>query len=157
LSTKNIGDKQIEGHQHQLLGTLIHEMSLMNARVFNRRMKEVGLTRSKWQVLYFLYQEGRQSQTTIANSLMLAKPPLGKVIDRLEEAGWVERCADANDKRAKLVCLTPKIEPMLGLLEDVVKEIGGIATIGMTGEEQATLFRLLEVAHTNIAGAAQLN
>ena len=92
-------------------------------------------------------------QTAIANALMLAKPPLGKVVDRLEEGGWVQRCADANDKRAKLVSLTPKIKPMLGLLENVVEEIGSLATSGMTAEEQATLFRLLSVTHTNLSEA----
>jgi DNA-binding MarR family transcriptional regulator len=127
----------------------------MNAKLFNRRMKEVGLTRTQWQVLYLLYREGQLSQTAIANALMLAKPPLGKVVDRLEDGGWVQRCADANDKRAKLVCLTPKIKPMLGLLEKTVEEIGGVATIGMTSEEQATLFRLLNVAHANLAKADQ--
>ena len=128
----------------------------MNAKLFKRRMKEVGLTRAQWQVLYLLYREGQLSQTAIADSLMLAKPPLGKLIDRLETGGWIERCADAKDKRVKLVCLTPKIEPMLGLLEKVVEEIGGVATIGMTDEEQTTLFRLLNVAHANLSVADQL-
>ncbi|MFK7730204.1 MAG: MarR family winged helix-turn-helix transcriptional regulator [Pseudomonadales bacterium] len=154
MSTQSKNSRQNE--RHQLLGTLIHEVSLMNAKLFKRRMKEVGLTRTQWHVLYLLYREGQLSQTAIANSLMLAKPPLGKVVDRLEEGGWVERCADANDKRAKLVCLTTKIEPMLGLLEKVVEEIGGVATVGMTGEEQTTLFRLLKVAHTNLVEAEQL-
>ena len=155
MSTQSKSVNQNKGH-HQLLGTLIHEISLMNAKLFNRRMKEVGLTRTQWQVLYLLYREDRLSQTAIANSLMLAKPPLGKVVDRLEKGGWVTRCADASDKRAKLVCLTPKIKPMLGLLENLVEEIGGIATIGMTGEEKATLFRLLKLAHTNLAETDQL-
>ncbi len=128
----------------------------MNAKLFRRRMKEVGLTRTQWQVLYLLYRKGQMPQTAIANALMLAKPPLGKVVDRLEEGGWVQRCADANDKRAKLVSLTPKIKPMLGLLENVVEEIGSVATTGMTGEEQDTLFRLLTVVHTNLAEADQM-
>ncbi|MEP5764263.1 MAG: MarR family transcriptional regulator [Halieaceae bacterium] len=154
MSTQSNNVNQNKEH-HQLLGTLIHEISLMNAKLFNRRMKEVGLTRTQWQVLYLLYRKGRLSQTAIANSLILAKPPLGKVVDKLEDGGWVQRCTDANDKRAKLVSLTPKIKPMLGLLEHLVEEIGGIATIGMTGGEKATLFRLLKVAHTNLAETEQ--
>jgi len=155
LSTQSNSVKQNEEHR-QLLGTLMHEISLMNARLFNRRVKEVGLTRTQWQVLYMLYKEGRQSQTTIANTLMMAKPPLGKVVDRLEEGGWVTRCDDKNDRRAKLVCLTPKIKPMLGSLENLVEDIGGIATKGMSLEEQEALFRLLKLVHTNLAEANQL-
>ena len=139
-----------------LLGTLMHEISLMNGRLFNRRVKEMGLTRTQWQVLYLLYAEDRQTQTAIANALMMAKPPLGKVIDRLEHDGWVKRCDDPSDRRAKIVCLTPKIKPMLVSLEGLVEEIGVIATRGMSGKEQAVLFKLLKTTHANLAEADRL-
>lgn len=142
--------------RRQLFGSLIHEISLMNARLFNRRVREVGLTRSQWQVLYLLYRDDRQSQTALANTLMMAKPPLGKIIDRLEADGWVTRCDDVNDRRAKLVCLTPKIKPMLSLLEGVVEEISGIATQGMSAQEQGQLYSLLKTTHTNLEEAGRL-
>ena len=53
----------------------------MVARLFNRQVKDLGLTRTQWQVLYLLYMNGEQTQTSIADSLMMAKPPLGKVVD----------------------------------------------------------------------------
>ncbi len=149
----NYGSKFSQIEMHQRLFTLMHEISLMNGRIFNRQVKDVGLTRPQWQVLYLLYREGRQTQTAIAVALMMARPPLGKVIDQLEGEGWVERCADPNDRRAKIICLTPKIKPLLASLEDLVAEIGRIATKGMSNDEQASLFSLLGTAHTNLVEA----
>ena len=136
--------------RHQPVSTLIHEISLMIARLFNRQVKDMGLTRSQWQVLYLLYTEGEQTQTRIADTLMMAKPPLGRVIERLEAGGWIERRNDSRDRRAKLVCLTPKIQPMLSSLEGLVDDIGGKAINGMSAQEAAQFHRLLSLAHANL-------
>jgi MarR family transcriptional regulator, transcriptional regulator for hemolysin len=134
----------------QPVSTLFHEISLMVARLFNRQVKEMGLTRTQWQVLYLLYMQGEQSQTNIADTLMMAKPPLGKVVERLEDGGWIKRRDDGKDRRAKLVSLTPKIQPMLNSLESLVDDIGGIATRGMSKQEAVQFYKLLKMAHANL-------
>jgi MarR family transcriptional regulator, transcriptional regulator for hemolysin len=136
--------------KQQPVSTLIHEISLMVARLFNRQVKDMGLTRTQWQVLYLLYMQGEQTQTNIADTLMMSKPPLGKVVERLETGGWIERRDDSKDRRAKLVCLTPKIQPMLNSLESLVDDIGGIATRGMSEQEAAQFYELLKLAHANL-------
>ena len=132
------------------MSTLFHEISLMVARLFNRQVKEMGLTRTQWQVLYLLYMQGEQSQTYIADTLMMANPPLGKVVERLESGGWITRRDDDKDRRAKLVRLTPKIQPMLNSLESLVDDIGGIATRGMSKKEAAQFYKLIKLAHANL-------
>ena len=140
-----------EGRQEQQpVSTLFHEISLMVARLFNRQVKEMGLTRTQWQVLYLLYMQGEQSQTYIADTLMMANPPLGKVVERLESGGWITRRDDDKDRRAKLVRLTPKIQPMLNSLESVVDDIGGIATRGVSKKEAAQFYKLIKLAHANL-------
>lgn len=136
--------------EQQPVSTLFHEISLMVARLFNRQVKEMGLTRTQWQVLYLLYMQGEQTQTNIADTLMMAKPPLGKVVERLEDGGWIKRRDDGKDRRAKLVSLTPKIQPMLNSLESLVDDIGGIATRGMSKQEAVQFYKLLKVAHANL-------
>ena len=136
--------------EQQPVSTLFHEISLMVARLFNRQVKEMGLTRTQWQVLYLLYMQGEQSQTYIADTLMMAKPPLGKVVERLEAGGWIKRRDDGKDRRAKLVSLTPKIQPMLNSLESLVDDIGGIATRGMSVKEADQFYKLIKLAHANL-------
>jgi len=122
----------------------------MVARLFNRQVKEMGLTRTQWQVLYLLYMNGEQTQTSIAETLMMAKPPLGKVVERLEAAGWIERSDDSSDRRAKMVRLTNKIDPMLKSLEALVDDIGETATRGMSVKEAKQFYRLLKLVHANL-------
>jgi len=149
LSTQERVGKQIR-RKEQPVSTLMHEISLMVARLFNRQVKEMGLTRTQWQVLYLLYMNGEQTQTSIAETLMMAKPPLGKVVERLEAAGWVVRRDDTNDRRAKVVRLTDKIDPMLRSLEILVDDIGCTAMRGMSVKEAKQFYRLLKLAHANL-------
>ena len=133
----------------------MHEVSLMVARLFNRAVKDLGLTRSQWQVLYLLYTEGALTQTQIADALMMAKPPLGKIVDRLESGGWVERKRDTRDKRANVVILTKKIDPKLKRLEGLVKEIGLDATRGLTENERDMFLASLKRVHSNMKGLTE--
>jgi len=93
---------------------------------------------------------GEQTQTSIADTLMMAKPPLGKVVERLEASGWIERRDDANDRRAKVVRLTDKINPMLQSLEVLVDDIGCTAMRGMSDKEAKQFYRLLKLVHANL-------
>ncbi|MEP5764258.1 MAG: MarR family transcriptional regulator [Halieaceae bacterium] len=130
---------------------MIHEMALMAARIFNRRVKELGFTRSQWEVLYLLHENDGQTQTEIAMELVMAKPPLGKLIDRLEEDEWLERREDPDDKRAKRVFLTPKSLPLLEPLEQVVSDIGNLATEGFSDTDRQVFIEMLTSAHKNLS------
>ena len=131
------------------LNVLIHEIGLMVSRTFNRRVKEVGLTRSQWHVLYLLHEHDGQTQTELAGHLAMAKPPLGKIVDRLEQDGWVERRDHPRDRRANRVFLTQKLAPLISLLERIVDELGDITARGLSKTDREALVRLLRIAHDN--------
>lgn len=149
--------KKPQSEDQQDLTRTIHEISLMISRIFNRRVKDVGLTRVQWQALYLLYSRDGLTQTELADSLAMAKPPLGKVVDRLEEEGWVERRDDPTDRRANRVFLTEKVAPLIPELELLVDEIGAIAMNEISQADRITLVSLLEAVHTNLSAAAESN
>ena len=80
-----------------------------------------------------------------------AKPPLGKLIDRLEKDQWVERRDDPVDRRAKRVFLTPKSSPVFDPLEQVVSDIGYLATDGFSDTERRRFVVMLTTAHKNLS------
>ncbi len=123
--------------------TLVHEISLLVSRSFNRRVKEMGLTRSQWMVLYWLYSDGVQSQTELAEKLSIAKQPLGKVIDRLEQDGWLVRNQNPEDKRQKLVSVTDKIRPFVTPLSEVIDNVDELALTNLSSKEQSQLIETL--------------
>lgn len=138
--------------QKRLTG-MIHELNLMVARLFNRQMREFGLTRTQWQVLYWLYHDDGQSQTDLANTLLMAKPPLGRIVDRLEEQGWVVRNDDPKDRRVKLVYLTEKFTPLREPLDGVVNDLCELAMTGISTRDRQKLDELMNRIHANLSVA----
>ena len=132
---------------------MIHEVGLLAVKLFNRQIKEVGLTSSQWQVLYLLYEQDGQTQTELADHLTMAKPPLGKIVDRLEEDEWVIRRDDPLDRRAKRVFLTHKVNPLIKPLEKIVAGIGDTTTRGLTDAERQAFTGFIELALQNLMEA----
>ena len=149
---RNVGQ---EGQGKHLTG-FFHEISLMVARLFNRRVRHIGLTRSQWQILYLLNRTDGLTQTQLADRLVTAKAPLGKSIDRLEQDGWVQRQSDAQDRRVKRVFVTDRVAPLIEPLAIITEEISAIATRGFSDAEQRTLFELLARVHDNLANVPEL-
>lgn len=144
---------QIEA-ERQLLTTL-HEVSLLSSRLFNLAVRDMGLTRTQWMVLYQLYLNGNQSQTEIARALSLAKPPLGKVIDLLERDGWLTRRRSPKDRRENIVALTAKVDPLIGPLSKTVSQISRQAFTGISLKQQDLFIRRLEQIRENMRSSLE--
>jgi len=136
------------------LNVVIHEIGLVTAKLFNRRVKEVGLTRAQWYVLYLLNEEDGLKQTELADRLSMTKPTLGNIVDLLEADDWVIRKPDRKDRRAKRVFLTSKIEPLIQPLEEIMDEIRAITTRGLTAEQQRIFSECLVIAYENLTSFA---
>ena len=148
--------KTRDGEPERQFLTAIHEASLMTSRLFNQAVKDVGLTRTQWMVVYRLYLEGEQSQTEIARSLSIAKPPLGKVIDLLEKDGWLTRKQNPKDRRENLISLTDKVEPLIDPLTLTVTDISYQALKGTTRQQQETFIHVLEQMIKNMRKSLEL-
>ena len=57
---------------------------------FDRRVRRIGLTRSQWQVLSLLHRRPGVSQSELAEMLEVERATAGRMIDRLEQKGWVQ-------------------------------------------------------------------
>ena len=139
-------DKIRERH----VNVLLHEVSLLASKLFNRQIREVWRTRTQWHVLYLLHEHDGLSQTELADHLTMTKPSLGHVVDRLVDGGWVERAEDSADKRVKRVYLTEKIGPLLQPLEQIVEDLGNVTTKGLTESQKRDFVGFLAIAYENL-------
>ena len=80
-------------------GFLLHDVSRLMRTVFDRRGRDLGLTRSQWWVLTMLYAKEGVTQSELAHFMDLEKPTLGRLLDRLQEKQWIERKPDSFDRR----------------------------------------------------------
>ena len=68
----------------------------------------LGLTHPRWTALWKLSRlGGHLSQKTLAEALEIELPSLMRTLGQLEEQGLIERHCCSQDKRARIVTLTP--------------------------------------------------
>lgn len=89
---------------------LLDEISAFSRKLrafFDAKVGEVGLTLSRARLLFALNRRGPLTQTDLAQELEIETPTLVKLLDGMEKQGLIERRADASDRRAKRVHMTP--------------------------------------------------
>jgi DNA-binding MarR family transcriptional regulator len=90
----------------EYIGYVISDVARLIRTVFDRRVRNIGLTRAQWLVLTRLYRRPGASQTELAEMLEIDRASAGRMIDRMEKNGWVERRADIEDRRVNRLYLT---------------------------------------------------
>lgn len=89
-------------------GYLLNDVTRHMRRQFDRRATRFNLTRSQWRALKTLAVDEGISQAELAERIEMEPIPVGRVIDRLQQAGFVERRADPADRRRWRLFLTDK-------------------------------------------------
>ncbi len=133
-------------------GFILNDVARLLRTSFDRRVKQLGLTRSQWWVLTFLFRNDGVTQSELADTLEIEKPTLGRLIDRLEAKGWVRREADAKDRRAWRVHLTEEIEPAMQMMRAIAAEVRRDALAGLSAAEREHFVDTLLKIKTNLAG-----
>lgn len=90
------------------IGYVLSDVARLMRMVFDRRVRDIGLTRAQWLVLTRLYRRPGASQTELADMLEIDRASAGRMIDRMEKGHWVERRPDAIDRRVNRLFLTPE-------------------------------------------------
>jgi DNA-binding MarR family transcriptional regulator len=90
------------------LGFIISDISRLSRKAFERRVRQYGLTRSQWQLLYHLARTPGVSQSELCELLQVEKITVSRQAARLARTGWLERRDHASDGRAYCLHLTPK-------------------------------------------------
>src|SRR5205809_2699502 len=104
-------------------GFLVHDVARLFGRRFNQRaLLFLGLTRAQCKVLGYLARNEGINQAGLADLLEIRPMTLVRQIDRMEEAGWIERRPDPADRRARRLYLTAKARPVLGRIWNVANE-----------------------------------
>ena len=92
------------------IGAVIADVARLLRTAFDRRVRTLGITRAQWLVLTRLHRHPGVSQSELADLMEVERASAGRMIDRLEANGWVERRAQNGDRRVKRVYLTPEAE-----------------------------------------------
>ncbi len=102
-------------------GFLVHDVSRLIKRRFERRARKTGLLITRRQaavVLYVARNEG-VSQAEVAAWLDLEPIALVRMLDKLHEEGLVERRAHPTDRRVRTLWLAQGAEPVVARILDI--------------------------------------
>jgi DNA-binding MarR family transcriptional regulator len=141
----------MEQNYERRFGFLLHDIARLMRKRFDARVRNAGLTRAQWQVLIVLTRLEGDNQAALADALDLEPITVGRLIDRMEEAGWVERRPDAADRRAHRLYITERARPMMARIETVADELLNEAFVGLSSDERDGLLDLLVRIRGNLS------
>jgi DNA-binding MarR family transcriptional regulator len=117
---------------------------------FDRRAVRFQLTRAQWRALKTIRRQEGLSQTELADFLDMQPIPVGRVIDRLEKTGYIERRADPGDRRRWRLYLTPKAHAVVAEMEVIAEGLRDDALGNIQREDFETLLRVLAQIKDNL-------
>lgn len=127
------------------------ETSRMLRRQFNRSAASVGATSAQWRAMFRLSREPGMKQVELADRLDVEPITAGRTIDRLEQAGLVERRRDPVDRRVWRLYLTDKADPMIERLKLVAGDVLVAAMDGIDPKEIEALRSVLVRIRENVS------
>jgi DNA-binding MarR family transcriptional regulator len=92
---------------------LLNDVARLVRTRFDQVARTRGMTRAQWVILARLSRHPGMSQNELANVCEVEPITVGRLIDRLEGRGLVERRADPKDRRIRRLHLLPAAQPHL--------------------------------------------
>lgn len=133
------------------IGFMLGDASRLLRRRFDQHARVLGVTRPQWQVLFALSRLEGTNQGALADHLEVEAITLGRMVDRLQDAGLVERRADPADRRAWRLYLTDKARPLLESMRGVGNRVLEEALAGIDEDERTMLADLLTRIRGNLS------
>ena len=134
------------------IGYLLNDSSRLLRRSFDERVRSLGLTAVQARLLLALLKFPDNNQAFYADRLEVEPITLTRIVDRMEEAGWIERVADPEDRRARRLHLTDKSRGIVSKVKNRVEGLVEDMAFGLSQTERLELMRLLGVVADNLAG-----
>lgn len=132
-------------------GFLVNDVARLFGRRFDQNGRRLGLTRAQCRTLGYLVRNEGINQAGLADLLEIRPMTLVRQIDRMEEAGWIERRPDPADRRARRLFLTAKARPILGRIWNVANETRDEALALLSAPQAETLIDLLGRVHATLS------
>jgi DNA-binding MarR family transcriptional regulator len=128
--------------QH-FIGYTITDVGRLLRTVFERRVRDFGLTRAQWLIIARLHRRPGLSQSEIADLLEIEKAPAGRLIERMEAKNWLQRRSDAKDKRINRLFLTNKGNRLHAAIWPIAEATVEDALANLSPEERQRLSGLM--------------
>ncbi|MGH6975215.1 MAG: MarR family winged helix-turn-helix transcriptional regulator, partial [Stellaceae bacterium] len=132
-------------------GFVLHEAARLLSKRFDQKARAIGLTRAQCSVLFRLSMQEGVNQARLAELMEMEPISLARLVDRMEQAGWIERRADPADRRARRLYMTAKAKPVYERMIAVGLETRGEALAGISQSDRDRIVDLLIQVRRNLS------
>lgn len=120
---------------------LLYDVARLMRTRFDQRARARGMTRAQWVILARLSRQPGLSQNEMAAICEVEPITVGRLIDRLELRGLVERRPDPTDRRIRRLHLLPAAQP---ILDEIARYREEQTEVILTGVDDATREQLVD-------------
>lgn len=144
--------KDLLPEPEETIGFVTYRTSLSIKQYLLKNFKENGfdITVEQWGVMYRIFKNGGLTQNQIAEKSFKQGPNITRIIDDLEEKGFVLRNQDANDRRKYLLFLTDKGSDYVLNLRKIIGKAKEDFSEGISQEEMFQAINVLNKIYHNI-------
>jgi MarR family transcriptional regulator, temperature-dependent positive regulator of motility len=115
----------------------------------NDRLRPLGLSAGQFPVMMLLYREQNIMQETFVRHYHLDKGTIARAVKKLEDAGYIRRIMDPDNRRAVRLFLTEKGERVEPELKAIDQEWEDRVCAGLSPEERGRLNTLMRIVAEN--------
>lgn len=133
------------------LGLLIHDSARLMRKRFDARASAYGLSSAQWRLLVRVAKEPGIAQARIAELLEIEPISVSRLVDRMEDGGWIERRSDPADRRVRQLYPTEKSMTAFGAIKSVAGEVFEEALTGLDREARLALIHGLKALVDNLS------
>lgn len=132
------------------LGLLLVTAQRKLLRQFEAQTGEHGLSAAQWRLLGHLLRNGPSTQVALAEFLDVEPISVSRLIDRMEQAGWLRREPHPDDRRARMIVATDKARATAPGVKAFASALYAQALEGLTEDETAILMKGLRQIAANM-------
>jgi DNA-binding MarR family transcriptional regulator len=123
-----------------------HVIRLMRRVYASADPEKVGVTLKQLATLASLHDRGELPQQSLCEVLRTSQNTVVVWLNELEQAGYITRVRDSDDRRKHNVAITPAGTKALERGETEIRRLEDEALAGLSADERAQLRRLLAKA-----------
>jgi DNA-binding MarR family transcriptional regulator len=126
------------------VGFLISQLGFLSSKRFMEALEPLGIDPREFLLLRFVAASEGQSQQALSERLSIPASRMVALVDHLEEAGFLERRPDPEDRRVRGLHLTRKGRSVLERAGKIAIDYETRLCAGINREERELLIDLLQ-------------
>lgn len=138
---------------HDDIEYLICDVGLLWRKLYNQEAKKLGLGTVDRRAMIYIERNPGLTQVQLADFLEMDPQGLTRILDRLEQKGWLEKQTSANDRRAKCLFISKQGKPILTKLRKSIDQLRPSVLKNISQSEINAVNEILSKMKLNIASS----